>query len=634
MIKVLIADDSKVFVHEAVESLNNANWSVTGVYDGNEAIAALSQGTFDAVVLDRAMPGLSGDDVLRWIRSRPERQDLCVIMLTAYGDVSSAVESLKLGAFQYLPKPLQLLGQLRSILAAGIALHKAHATRRDLLTASDRIDLCKRVCSILTEVMQPARAHILFVSNEGRIEDVVSKATDAAARGAKPMFVNRLISGDQLIFEQDAAAVARLQPIAPEAKTLMAVPVLGPDGKVIGVLDIESTIDHAFDPCWSEVLRYLADLVGIGVVIETRAQTIVGLNRAKVETEMRAEREKREIEKRAERERLKQLDLIYREFRHSIATHVQIVSMQASELLTEMGNPSDAWGKLLQQRLRFIANNASIVEGVVQDLKALATTPPMLKLERLDAAALVNDCLSNFNAKLDELNIEVSQPEEGPQLFISADRPSLEYCLMCLINNAIEAIEEGRQQAVDDLQVRSDRIKLTVTDEGAGVIIRVQDTGIGFEPSESETLFQPLYSTKIRQVATDSPEEVKGVERIERILELFAKLAAEQLDREKLLQVHQGVEILIRDSDVLSMFLRQGSEGENITLNQFMSSSLVMLETPRPLGGDAKNRGMGLYSVRRIIVQHGGTITAASNGVGRGAVFTINLPAPTQHSHA
>ena len=143
---------------------------------------ASGAGGFDAVVLDRHMEG-SGDEVLRWIRRQANLRDVCVVMLTAHGDVESAVQSLKNGAFQYLEKPVTDTGQLRSVLAAGIAWQKSHAVRRSLLTSFDRHELLSRIRGVLADALQPNRPHIVF-SQEVHIRADTIALQPACSRAA------------------------------------------------------------------------------------------------------------------------------------------------------------------------------------------------------------------------------------------------------------------------------------------------------------------------------------------------------------------------------------------------------------------------------------------------------------------
>lgn len=616
MLRVLVVDDSEIFVRETVEGLRRWGWEAEGAPNGREAVEILSSGArFDGVLLDRNMP-FSGDEVLRWIRGealkdpalRPNLQHLCVVMLTGYGEVENAVQALKLGAFQYLQKPIADLVHLRSIMAAGIAWHRAHAVRGALLTTRDRGELFTRVRAILDDSVRPEGVYIMFVDEDGSIVEIVGEAGLTERRGT-PRFVDRLLTGEQLVFEQSDAAVGPLDPILRDAKTLMAVPVPGSQRQIVGVLDMESTNAHAFDPTWGEVLSYLADLIGIALEIETQT----------------AHRVKVEAEKNAEREKVKQLGLIYRELRHNIATHAQIVSMQARELLeTDLASPANEREVQVRRRLAFIGEHADIIDGVVQDIKAISLQPPKPKWETVDVQTIVRESMDACRPAL--AGVELFLGESAPHLRIQADRANLAYCLKCLIQNSGEAIEEARRNDVEPSRSGKGRIELRISQDPRSVRITVLDSGVGFE-LPGEDLFQPLFSTKTRQPMSDARQQVTGADRVGRILELVSKWTTHQLHADRLQNIRKGVDILIRDGDAVDVYVRQGPADGALTISEFEKTATDVITTHQPLGGEWPKRGVGLYSVRRIVEEmHRGKITASSDGLGKGASFTIELP--------
>ena len=94
--------------------------------DGTAAIAALRDGCFDVLLTDLRMPGADGMTVVR--TARLEQPDIEVIVLTAFGAVSTAVEAMKLGAFDYLEKPVSGPADLRKLVADALE-RRAHITR-------------------------------------------------------------------------------------------------------------------------------------------------------------------------------------------------------------------------------------------------------------------------------------------------------------------------------------------------------------------------------------------------------------------------------------------------------------------------------------------------------------------------
>src|SRR5258706_13295892 len=116
--RILVADDEEDLRTFLAETLERAGYEVTQVGDGAAAVRAAREEPFDIVLTDLRMPGTDGMTVVRTVRT--EQPDVEVIVLTAFGDVSTAVEAMKLGAFDYLEKPLSSPEAIRSLVSAAI----------------------------------------------------------------------------------------------------------------------------------------------------------------------------------------------------------------------------------------------------------------------------------------------------------------------------------------------------------------------------------------------------------------------------------------------------------------------------------------------------------------------------------
>ncbi|MBW1721601.1 MAG: response regulator [Deltaproteobacteria bacterium] len=102
-IRVLIVDDEKDFVEMLSLRLKEVGEKVTTAYSGKKCLEILEKKDVDVVILDIKMPGMDGIETLREIKKRFPLIE--VIMLTGHGTTETAVEGMKLGAFDYLLKP-------------------------------------------------------------------------------------------------------------------------------------------------------------------------------------------------------------------------------------------------------------------------------------------------------------------------------------------------------------------------------------------------------------------------------------------------------------------------------------------------------------------------------------------------
>ena len=104
--RVLLVDDEEEFVSALSERLMLRGIEVDSALNGEEALALMVEKVFEVVILDVMMPGLGGLEVLRQIKSTyPNTQ---VILLTGHGSTREGIEGMRLGAFDYLIKPVDI----------------------------------------------------------------------------------------------------------------------------------------------------------------------------------------------------------------------------------------------------------------------------------------------------------------------------------------------------------------------------------------------------------------------------------------------------------------------------------------------------------------------------------------------
>src|ERR1700751_4574805 len=104
--RILIADDHAAIRRGLVRGLTEAGHEVEEASNGNQAIERLTDNYFDVVLSDLKMGGSDGMDVLR--PTRALHPTTAVILMTAFGTVNTAVEAMKIGAFDYVQKPFEI----------------------------------------------------------------------------------------------------------------------------------------------------------------------------------------------------------------------------------------------------------------------------------------------------------------------------------------------------------------------------------------------------------------------------------------------------------------------------------------------------------------------------------------------
>ncbi|HEX3898016.1 MAG TPA: response regulator transcription factor [Mycobacteriales bacterium] len=115
--RVLVIEDFEVLAQSIATGLRREGMAVDVALDGNAALDHLDLTEYDVVVLDRDLPGVSGDEICR--RVAASRAFCRVLMLTAAGTISDRVAGLELGADDYLPKPFDFTEFVARVRALG-----------------------------------------------------------------------------------------------------------------------------------------------------------------------------------------------------------------------------------------------------------------------------------------------------------------------------------------------------------------------------------------------------------------------------------------------------------------------------------------------------------------------------------
>ncbi len=103
---VLIVDDEDDFRETLLKVLKKRNLNASGAESGPKALDLMDKTAFDVVVLDVKMPGMDGIETLREIKRKKPLTE--VVLLTGHASIESGIEGMKLGAFDYLMKPLNI----------------------------------------------------------------------------------------------------------------------------------------------------------------------------------------------------------------------------------------------------------------------------------------------------------------------------------------------------------------------------------------------------------------------------------------------------------------------------------------------------------------------------------------------
>jgi DNA-binding NtrC family response regulator len=191
--RVLIADDEKNMRWVLRQALEGEGYEVAEAADGKEALSAVNDQEPDVLVLDHKMPAPDGMEVLRRIRAKD--QQFPIIMLTAHGNVQTAVEAMKAGASEYLTKPFDL-EELKLSIEKAMRMRELSAEVERLREELDRdwdvqgiVAADPRMLDVLETVKKvaPTNATVMVYGESGTGKELVARALHALSpRAAKP----------------------------------------------------------------------------------------------------------------------------------------------------------------------------------------------------------------------------------------------------------------------------------------------------------------------------------------------------------------------------------------------------------------------------------------------------------------
>jgi DNA-binding NtrC family response regulator len=179
---VLIIDDESA-IRESLELLLDLEgFAVTSASDGEQGLAVLESSTFDLVLLDLALPGQSGFEILQTIRAR--HATLPVVMITAYGTVQNVVEAMRHGANNFVQKPWEnekLLADIRAAIGQhraeteNLHLKRALKQRYSFENIIGKSDAMQTVLELVGQVA-PSRSTVLIQGESGTGKELIAKA--------------------------------------------------------------------------------------------------------------------------------------------------------------------------------------------------------------------------------------------------------------------------------------------------------------------------------------------------------------------------------------------------------------------------------------------------------------------------
>lgn len=192
MSKILVIDDEKSIRSSLREILEYEKYEVDEAADGMEALKMIKSGGFDAVLCDIKMPKMDGIEVLDKIIANGE--DFPVIMISGHGNVDTAVDAIKKGAFDYISKPLdlnRLLITVRNALDRASLVTETKVLKRKISKTYNMVGASAALTDIqaMIDKVAPTNARVMITGDNGTGKELVARWVHEKSERANGPFV-------------------------------------------------------------------------------------------------------------------------------------------------------------------------------------------------------------------------------------------------------------------------------------------------------------------------------------------------------------------------------------------------------------------------------------------------------------
>ena len=189
---ILVVDDEQKVLKSIVDILRDEGYRVTGVGDGHEALRAIQKSPPDLVVLDIWMPGIDGLETLEAIKRL--HGELPVIMISGHGTIETAVKATKLGAYDYLEKPLDL-DKVQLTVRHALDQRRLEWENRALRETLDRryeiVGESKAITMLREQILSaaPSNGRVLIRGESGTGKELIARAIHRHSARSDKAFV-------------------------------------------------------------------------------------------------------------------------------------------------------------------------------------------------------------------------------------------------------------------------------------------------------------------------------------------------------------------------------------------------------------------------------------------------------------
>ncbi|HTB83668.1 MAG TPA: response regulator [Candidatus Sulfotelmatobacter sp.] len=466
---ILLVDDEIRNLDVLESILGNMDLRFVRATSPEEALLALVHGEFACIVLDIHMPGMSGLELARLIKTRKRNQSIPIIFLTAYFlDEKDILEGYGVGAVDYLTKPInpQILKSkvgvfvdlFRTTHALALANNALEAEIAQRKQAEEALRVINKDLESTGQKMKWQLASIVESSDDAIISKDINGIINSWNRGA------------ELLFGYGAAEVLG-KPIS----ILIPPERLDEEPEILGRIRKGMSIDHY------ETIRRHKDgrLLNISLTVSPMkdvAGNIIGAS--KIARDITVSKQAEAELKRANDEiaaALRAKDDFLATLSHELRTPLNPVLLIASEAANDRELPP-------RTRMDFAAirKNVELEARLIDDLLDLtriARGKIILEKNSLDIFQVLEDAIDNLQEEFDNKQIGLNSKLDSTRHTVFGDAARLQQIFLNLLKNAVKFTPAGG------------KITITSSHEADRLAIKITDTGIGLLPGETASIF-------------------------------------------------------------------------------------------------------------------------------------------------
>jgi len=474
--RILVVDDDAAVLLTTKAILQLENYEVEGIGDGAAALDVIRQRHFDLVLTDLKMPEVDGLAVLAEVRKCSPMT--VTVMMTGYGSVDSALEAVRLGAYEYLLKPIEV-DELKQ--AVRRSLERKRLSEIDTLyRVSGTVTQSHDVRVIASEVSAAARGVLgvrqvsLLTRSYGKWQEGSESLCQALE---EPALLHVLERGSVITERDEVAPLAHWAEHA-GARSYALVPGVVNE-RLVCVLCADNA-GEAYD-FHASAQRFLQALACQAAMAVENATLIAELQRNNEELG-------------AANEKLRQLDKLKSNFlsiaTHELRTPLSVILGYNAMLAESLEDRLDAAEK--ETMVESIAACKRLIRLVnsMLDISQIESGKMKMNFAATDLRQLVNGVAALFHqaARAQQIRLGVELPSRIPRVEVDSER--IEQVLINLVGNALKFTPAGGNVTI--------RLRHHV--ESRTVEIGVQDTGIGIAPQDQVRIFDEFAQVRNDEV--------------------------------------------------------------------------------------------------------------------------------------